>query len=431
MALHGRDSYVTLACMAQASETLEQVFREEYGRIIASLIRTSGSFDLAEEALQEAFTSAASTWERDGTPRNPGAWLTTVAQRKLFDAFRRDKTRTDKQPEIEYEASRLQPFIEPAVLEEPVEYPDDRLRLIFTCCHPSLSREAQVALTLRTLGGLTTTEIAHAFLLPEPTLAQRLVRAKQKIRLARIPYEVPSRAIIGDRLIAVQAVLYLIFNEGYAASAGQNLLRNDLCAEAIRLGRVLCELLPDEPENIGLLALMLLQDSRRDARVNHRGELVTLEEQDRSLWDKAEIQEGVRLVERALAMRQAGNYRLQAAIAAIHAEAKTADETDWRQIVALYQELTRITSSPVVALNHAAAVAMSEGPERGLSLIEAAGANGALKNYYLFHGSRADLLRRLGRFDEAAAAYNLALSMTTNRVEQNYIRKRLEEIRAK
>ena len=417
--------------MAQASETLEQVFREEYGRIIATLIRTSGSFDLAEEALQEAFASAASTWERDGTPRKPGAWLTTVAQRKLLDALRRDKTRTDKQSEVEYEANRLQPFIEPAPLEEPVDYPDDRLRLIFTCCHPSLTREAQVALTLRTLGGLTTTEIAHAFLLPETTLAQRLVRAKQKIRLARIPYEVPSREIIGDRLNAVQAVVYLIFNEGYAATAGQSLLRNDLCAEAIRLGRVLCELMPNEPENIGLLALMLLQDSRRFARVNNQGELVTLEEQDRSLWDQAEIDEGLRLVEQALALRRVGNYQLQAAIASVHAEATTAEETDWRQIVALYAELMRITSSPVVALNHAAAVAMSEGPERGLSLMEAAGADGALKNYYLFHASRADLLRRLGRFDEASAAYRTALSLTTNRVEQNYINKRLQEIRTR
>jgi len=417
--------------MAQASETLEQVFREEYGRIIATLIRTSGSFDLAEEALQEAFASAASTWERDGTPRKPGAWLTTVAQRKLLDALRRDKTRTDKQSEVEYEANRLQPFIEPALLEEPLDYPDDRLRLIFTCCHPSLTREAQVALTLRTLGGLTTTEIAHAFLLPETTLAQRLVRAKQKIRLARIPYEVPSREIIGDRLNAVQAVVYLIFNEGYAASAGQSLLRNDLCAEAIRLGRVLCELMPNEPENIGLLALMLLQDSRRFARVNNQGELVTLEEQDRSLWDQAEIDEGLRLVEQALALRRVGNYQLQAAIASVHAEATTAEETDWRQIVALYAELMRITSSPVVALNHAAAVAMSEGPERGLSLMEAAGADGALKNYYLFHASRADLLRRLGRFDEASAAYRTALSLTTNRVEQNYINKRLQEIRTR
>lgn len=405
---------------------LEQVFREEYGRIIATLIRISGSFDLAEEALQEAFTSAASKWEREGTPQNPGAWLTTVAHRKLLDAVRRDRTRTDKQAELAYESHRLQPYAEP---EEPLEYPDDRLRLIFTCCHPSLTREAQVALTLRTLGGLNTTEIAHAFLLPEATLAQRLVRAKQKIRLAGIPYEVPSLEIIGDRLAAVRAVIYLIFNEGYAASAGQSLIRNELCAEAIRLGRVLGELMPDEPENMGLLALMLLQDSRREARVNDRGELVTLEEQDRLRWDAQQIEEGVRLVQAALSQRRVGSYQLQAAIAAVHAEAKTANETDWRQIVALYEELLRITSSPVVALNHAAAVAMSEGFERGLSFMESAGAGGKLENYYLFHASRADLLRRLHRSEEARAAYTRALSLTTNHVEQNYIRRRLEELK--
>jgi RNA polymerase sigma-70 factor (ECF subfamily) len=413
--------------MPQASNTLERVFREEYGRIIATLIRHSGSFDLAEEALNEAFVSAAASWERDGPPRNPGAWLTTVAHRKLLDAVRRDKTRADKQSEIEYETTRLQPFAEPPLLEEPVEYPDDRLRLIFTCCHPSLSRDAQVALTLRTLGGLTTTEIAHAFLLPEATLAQRLVRAKQKIRLARIPYEIPSLERLSDRLAAVQAVLYLIFNEGYAASAGESLVRSDLCAEAIRLGRVLCELLPNEPENLGLLALMLLQDSRRRARVNDRGELATLEEQDRSLWDREEIDRGVRLVERALALRRAGRYQLQAAIAALHCEAPTAADTDWRQIVALYEELLRISSSPVVALNHAAAVAMSDGYEQGLRLVEAAGAGGRLDNYYLFHAARADLLRRLNRLDDAHAAYRRALSLTTNRVEQKYIRRRLQE----
>jgi len=416
--------------MSQTGETLEQVFREEYGRIIATLIRISGSFDLAEEALQEAFISAASKWELDGTPNHPGAWLTTVAHRRLIDALRRDRTHTDKQTEIAFEATRLQPHVEPELLENAVEYPDDRLRLIFTCCHPSLTRDAQVALTLRTLGGLTTTEIAHAFLLPESTLAQRLVRAKQKIRLARIPYEIPSIDRIADRLSAVQAVIYLIFNEGYAASAGQSLIRNDLCAEAIRLGRVLCELLPDEPENLGLLALMLLQDSRRDARVNDDGELVTLEEQDRSRWDAREIDEGVNLVQHALRMRRVGNYQLQAAIAAVHAEAKTAAETDWRQIVALYEELLRLTASPIVALNHAAAVAMSEGLECGLGLIEAAGVDGALQNYYLFHASRADLLRRLHRYDEATAAYETALSLTTNRVEQNYIRGRLRSISA-
>jgi len=416
--------------MSQAREKLEQVFREEYGRIIATLIRISGSFDLAEEALQEAFISAATKWEVEGTPNNPGAWLTTVAHRRLLDTFRRDKTHTDKQTEIAFEATRLQPHVEPELLEDAMEYPDDRLRLIFTCCHPSLTREAQVALTLRTLGGLTTTEIAHAFLLPESTLAQRLVRAKQKIRLARIPYEIPSVDRIPDRLSAVQAVIYLIFNEGYAASAGQNLIRNDLCAEAIRLGRVLCELSPDEPENLGLLALMLLQDSRRNARVNDDGDLVTLEEQDRSRWDARAIDEGMNLVQRALRLRRVGIYQLQAAIAAVHAEAQTAAETDWRQIVALYEELLRLTSSRIVALNHAAAVAMSEGFERGLGLIEAANENGALENYYLFHASRADLLRRLHRYDEAAAAYETALSLTTNRVEQNYIRGRLRSISA-
>lgn len=417
--------------MSQARETLEKVFREEYGRIIATLIRIAGSFDLAEEALQEAFTSAASKWEREGIPNSPGAWLTTVAHRKVIDAIRRDKTRTDKQGEIAFEVSRLQPFAEPELLEETVDYPDDRLRLIFTCCHPSLVREAQVALTLRTLGGLTTTEIAHAFLVPETTLAQRLVRAKQKIRLAGIPYEVPSLEIIGERLAAVRAVIYLIFNEGYAASAGQSLIRNDLCAEAIRLGRVLCELLPNEPENMGLLALMLLQDSRREARVNDHGELVTLEEQDRSRWDAAEIAKGVQLVQAALSLRRVGSYQLQAAIAAVHAEAKRADDTDWPQIVALYGELMRITSSPVVALNYAAAVAMSEGAQRGLRLLEEAGADGTLENYYLFHASRADLLRRLHRFDEAAGSYATALTLTTNQVEQKYIQRRLKELENK
>jgi len=410
------------------SQALEKVFREEYGRIVATLIRISGSFDLAEEALQEAFTSAASKWEHDGTPNNPGAWLTTVAHRKVIDAIRRDKTRTDKQTEIAFESSRLQPYAETELLEE---YPDDRLRLIFTCCHPSLVREAQVALTLRTLGGLTTTEIAHAFLVPEATLAQRLVRAKQKIRLAGIPYQVPSLEVIGERLAAVRAVIYLIFNEGYAASAGQSLIRSDLCAEAIRLGRVLCELLPNESENMGLLALMLLQDSRREARVKDQGELVTLAEQDRSRWDAAEIAEGVRLVQEALSLRRVGSYQLQAAIAAVHAEAKHADETDWGQIVALYGELMRVTSSPVVALNYAAAVAMSEGAAHGLDLLEAAGAGGALENYYLFHASRADLLRRLGRVKEAATSYTTALSLTTNHVEQKYIQRRLNELENK
>ena len=414
--------------MPQVSETLEHVFREEYGRIIATLIRISGSFDLAEESLQEAFTSAAATWETAGTPRNPGAWLTTVAHRKLLDAVRREKTKAEKQSELEYEVERFQSYNESALIEEDVEYPDDRLRLIFTCCHPSLSREAQVALTLRTLGGLTTVEIARAFLLSEPTLAQRLVRAKSKIRLARIPYEVPSVEVLSERLAAVQAVIYLIFNEGYSATAGDSLVRTDLCGEAIRLGRMLRELLPNEPENIGLLALILLQDSRREARINEQSELVTLEHQDRRRWDRNKIAEGIRLIETVLPMGRVGNYQLQAAIAAVHAEGKTADETDWPQIVALYQELMRINSSPIVALNYAAAVAMSAGWAAGLALMDEANAGKKLEHYYLYHAARADLLRRLNRLQEATAAYKQALALTTNRVEQQYLKRRLDEV---
>ncbi|HEX5036192.1 MAG TPA: RNA polymerase sigma factor [bacterium] len=415
--------------MPSHRETLERTFREEYGRIIATLIRISGSFDLAEEALQEAFASALPSWEKEGAPRNPGAWLTTVAHRKLLDAVRREKTKTEKAPEFRYEEeNRLSATGGEDAVEENADYPDDRLRLIFTCCHPALGREAQVALTLRTLGGLTTPEIARAFLLPEPTLAQRLVRAKAKIRQAGIPYEIPKREAIAERLEAVQSVLYLIFNEGYSATAGESLVRMDLCAEAIRLTRVLCGLMPEEPEASGLLALMLLQDSRRLARTDARGDLVTLEEQDRSRWDAAEIAEGLALVEGALRLRRPGVYQLQAAIAAVHAQAKRPDQTDWAQIAALYGELLRINPSPVVALNRAVAVAMGQGLEEGLEAVEAAGTGGALDAYPLFHASRADLLRRLRRFPEAAEAYRRALELTTNRVERRYLRRRLDEV---
>jgi RNA polymerase sigma-70 factor (ECF subfamily) len=426
--LQGQLAYVTLAPMADAGETLDSVFREEYGRIIATLIRIGGSFDLAEEALQEAFASAAAHWNEVGPPQNPGAWLTTVAHRKLLDAVRREKTRTEKEPELQYEVERLQDSDESILIDETVAYPDDRLRLIFTCCHPSLSREAQVALTLRTLGGLTTIEIARAFLVPETTMAQRLVRAKSKIRLARIPYEVPSLELLSERLVAAQAVVYLIFNEGYTATAGDNLVRTDLCAEAVRLTRVLCELMPNEPENIGLLALMLLQDSRRSARINDRGELVILEEQDRSSWDQNKIAEGISLVERVLPRGRVGNYQLQAAIAAVHAEARTAAETDWPQIVALYQELMRINASPIVALNHAVAVAMSGDINRGLALMDQANTARKLEHYYLYHAARADLWRRLHHKTEAIAAYQRALALATNQVEQQYLRRRLREV---
>jgi RNA polymerase sigma-70 factor (ECF subfamily) len=414
--------------MDTANATLDRIFREEYGRIIATLIRISHSFDLAEESLQEAFALASARWPAEGIPRNPGAWLTTVSHRKLVDTVRRQETQRNKQPEYERESSRTPGEIHPAEAAVENQYPDDRLRLIFTCCHPSLSPETQVALTLRTLGGLTTTEIAHAFLLPEPTLAQRLVRAKNKIRLAGIPYEIPSVGILGERLAAVQAVIYLVFNEGYAATGGQELVRHDLCAEAIRLGRLLCQLLPDEPENFGLLGLMLLQDSRRNARTDQLGELVTLEEQNRSLWNRDQIAEGVRLVETALSRGRAGSYQIQAAIAAVHSEARRAEETDWDQIVALYNELMRINSSPVVALNRAAAVAMSDSIQAGLKLIEDLGAAGTLDQYYLFHAAQADLLRRLNRREEAAAAYQRALLLTTNHVERQYLRKRLAAV---
>jgi RNA polymerase sigma-70 factor (ECF subfamily) len=404
-----------------AQAAVESVFREESGRIIAALIRISGSFDWAEEAMQEAFASALVSWPDKGIPSNPAAWIMATAHRKLIDQSRRERTKRDKQDSVRYETASLS---NPASEEAPLHFPDDRLRLIFTCCHPALNQEAQIGLTLRTLGGLTTAEISKAFLLPEPTLAQRLVRAKRKIQEARIPYEVPPPDRLPERLASVQAVIYLIFNEGYAAASGDQLVRRDLCAEAIRLARVLHQLLPDKSENLGLLALMLLHDSRRDARVQD-GLLVTLEEQDRDTWDRAEISEGLALVDKALARGPLGPYQLQAAIAALHAQARSPQQTDWTQIAVLYERLLDFNRSPVIALNHGVAVAMSAGFEAGLTRIEALN---ELDRYYLFHAARADILRRMNRFQEARAAYEQALSLATNRIEQEFLKRRVEQV---
>jgi RNA polymerase sigma-70 factor (ECF subfamily) len=405
--------------------TVESVFRSESGRIIAGLIRISHSFDLAEEAIQDAFAAAVVSWRTEGIPTNPAAWITATARRKLIDYARREQTRRNHEGELLYEYESRSCAIDEE-MSRPFE--DDRLSLIFTCCHPALNLQAQVALTLRTLGGLTTSEIARAFLVPESTLAQRLVRAQRKIQQACIPYQVPAPASLPERLAAVQAVLYLVFNEGYSASSGDNLVRRELCAEAIRLARTLVELMPDNPECMALLALMLLHDSRRDARSSPDGELVLLEEQDRSLWRHDQIAEGIRLVERALGRRNVGPYQLQAAIAAVHAEAATACETDWKQIAALYSVLSASQSSPVVSLNHAVAIAMSESLEQGLALIDNLGTSGELDSYHLYHAARAELLRRMGRNQEARASYHRGLALTSNAVELRYLRRRISEL---
>jgi RNA polymerase sigma-70 factor (ECF subfamily) len=405
--------------------TVEAVFRSESGRIIAGLIRVSHSFDLAEEAMQDAFAAAVAGWQAEGVPDNPAAWITATARRKLIDYARREKTRLNNEDQLLYELESRTSAIDEE-MSRPFE--DDRLSLIFTCCHPAINMQAQIALTLRTLGGLTTTEIARAFLVPEATLAQRLVRAQRKIQQARIPYQVPGPGSLPERLSAVQTVLYLIFNEGYSASSGDSLLRQELCAEAIRLARTLIELMPHNPENLALLALMLLQDSRRDARSTKDGQLVPLEEQDRTLWHQDQITEGISLVERALGRRNVGPYQLQAAIAAIHAEARIAGETDWKQIAALYAMLSASHASPIVALNHAVAMAMSEGLERGLGMIEGLGAGGELDSYHLYHAARADLLRRMGHNREALESYHRALALATNSVEVRYLRRRIAEL---
>lgn len=405
--------------------TVESVFRNESGRIIAGLIRVSHSFDLAEEAMQDAFAAAVVSWQADGVPDNPAAWITATARRKLIDYARREQTRRNHEGELLYEYESRS-----SVLDDEMNQPfeDDRLSLIFTCCHPAINMEAQIGLTLRTLGGLTTPEIARAFLVPEATLAQRLVRAQRKIQEARIPYQVPAPVFLPERLSAVQKVLYLIFNEGYSASSGDSLIRRELCAEAIRLARTLLELMPHNPENMALLALMLLHDSRRDARSTSDGQLIPLEEQDRTLWHQDQIAEGIRLVERALGRRNLGPYQLQAAIAAIHAEVKAATETDWKQIAALYAILNTSQASSIIALNHAVAVAMSESLERGLSMIDELGAGGELDAYHLYHAARADLLRRMGRDREAVESYRRALTLTSNAVEARYLGRRISEL---
>ena len=417
---------------AVTREIVDRLFREDSGRAVATLIRVTGDFELAEEAVQDAFIAALETWPERGIPERPGAWITTTARNRALDRLRRAKRFREKaeivgrQALIDEELAAVEPGdIGP---EDPMAIEDDRLRLIFTCCHPALAPEIRVALTLRTLGGLTTPEIARAFLISETTLAQRLVRAKRKIRDAGIPYRVPPDHLLPERLASVLQVIYLVYNEGYGASSGDELIRRDLTAEAIRLGRVLVGLMPDEPEALGLLALMLLHDARREARVGSDGEIVLLEDQDRSLWDTGRIAEGGELLERAMRMRRPGPYQLQAAIAAVHDAALTDGSTDWRQIAALYGSLAVATGSPVVELNRAVAIAMADGPAVGLALVEQIADSGQLAEYPYLHAARADLLRRLGRSEEAVSAYRRALELTSNDKERSFLDRRIREL---